>query len=243
MGTIYDAHGKKFNIPNATVQIHIYANGNIGETDPNFNVRMDANSHYEIQVPNNVYAVNAWAEMILNGNKVMIDLKPLDGKPSNINLPSAPGIVRDFALALTGEIPGGDPSTIQGYYGAKIWFGDGKYNFTSEGYWENLESRFPNSKVQFTFTPGGPLIDGTAGQTIRKEATTAELKTGKWFVDVPYGLYRVTSVLTTSTGQQQQLRLSILPNISTAGNSVDLTFPPDKSDPFGRPQKAQVALW
>src|SRR6476660_3529007 len=80
MGTIYDAHGKKFNTPNATVQIHIYANGNIGETDPNFNARMDANSHYEIQVPNNVYAVNGWAEMMLNGNKVMIDLKPLDGK-------------------------------------------------------------------------------------------------------------------------------------------------------------------
>lgn len=243
MGTIYDANGKRFNVPNASVQIHIYANGNIGETDPSFNAKMDGNSHYEISVPNNVYAVNAWAEMVLNGNKVMIDLKPLDGKPSNINLPSAPGIVRDFALQLTGEIPGGDPSTIQGYYGAKVWFGDGKYNFTSEGYWENLNSKYSNSKVQFTFTPSSPLIDGNPGQIIKTEATTEELKNGKWFVNIPFAVYRVTALLTTSSGQQKPLQLSIIPNISSSANSVDLTFPPDKSDPFGRPQKAQLALW
>jgi hypothetical protein len=243
MGTIYNAQGKKFNIPNAIVKIHIYANGNIGETDPLFNVKMDANSHYEIEVPNNVYAVNAWAEMSLNGSRVMIDLKPLDDKPSNINLPSAPGIVRDFALQLTGEIPGGDASTIQGYYGAKIWFGDGKYNFSSEGYWENLNSKYPNAKVQFTFTPGSPLIDGTPGQTITKEATTEELKNGKWFVNVPYALYKVSALLLPNAGRQQPLGLTIIPNISAPANSVDLTFPLDKSDPFGRPQKAQVAVW
>jgi hypothetical protein len=59
----------------------------------------------------------------------------------------------------------------------------------------------------------------------------------------PYPLYKVTATPLTSSGRQQPLGLRIIPNISTPANSVDLTFPLDKSDPFGRPQKAQVAVW
>jgi hypothetical protein len=242
-GTIYDAHGNKFKINGAGVTIHIYGNGDIGQSDPLFNVQMDANSHYEVQVPSNVYAVHARAYMQLNGKTVAIDLKPLDGKPDDINLPSDPGIVRDFALQLTGEIPGGDPATIQGYYGAKIWFGDGGYNFTSAGYWDNLSAKYPGAKVKFTLTPQSPLIDGTQAQTVQLDADIEDVKSGKWYVNVPYAVYRATALLITATGQQKPLSLSLIPNISTSNNYVDLSFPPDKSDPFGRPEKEQLAVW
>jgi len=242
-GTIYDAHGNKFHINGATVTIHIYSNGDIGQTDPLYNVQMDANSHYEVKVANNIYAVHARAYMQLNGKTVAIDLKPLDGKADDISLPSAPGIVRDFALQLTGEIPGGDPTTIQGYYGAKIWFGDGNYNFSYGGYWESLSNKYPNAKMQFLLSPVSKLIDGTTGQNIQLEANTEDIKTGKWFVNIPYAVYRVTAKLITAEGQQKTLELSALPNINTSSNSIDLSFPPDENDPFQRPGKEQIAVW
>lgn len=242
-GTIYDAHGNKFHIDGATVTIHIYGNGNIGQTDPLYNVQMDANSHYEVKVANNVYAVHARAYMQLNGKTVAIDLKPLDGKADDISLPSAPGIVRDFALQLTGEIPGGDPTTIQGYYGAKIWFGDGSYNFTYGGYWESLSNKYPNAKLQLLLSPLSKLIDGTTGQNIQLEANADDIKTGKWFVNIPYAHYRVTASLTTAEGQKMALQLSVLPNISSSSSYVDLSFPPDETDPFQRPRMEQIAVW
>src|SRR4051794_37015444 len=57
-GNIYDAHGHKFHIDGATAEVHIYGTGTIGETDPSYVAKMDVNGHYEIQVANNVYAVN-----------------------------------------------------------------------------------------------------------------------------------------------------------------------------------------
>ena len=242
-GTIYDAHGNKFHIDGATVTIHIYGNGNIGESDPLYNVQMDSNSHYEVKVPNNVYAVHARAYTQLGGKTVAIDLKPLDGKADNISLPSAPGIVRDFALQLTGEIPGGDPTTIQGYYGAKIWFGDGNYNFSPSGYWESFSIKYPGSKAQFVLTPLSKLIDGSTGQAIQLEATMDEIKTGKWFVNIPYAVYRVSARLITADGQQKALELTVPPNISSLSGTVDVSFPPHSSDPFQRPSKEQVAVF
>jgi hypothetical protein len=242
-GTVYDAHNHKFNVPGAEVIIHIYGNStSIGQSSPLYNVKMDASGHYEVQVANNVYAVHARAYVQLGGKTAAIELKPLDGKGDNIGLPSAPGIVRDFALQLTGEIPGGDPSTIQGYYGAKVWVGDGAYNFTSTGFWSNLAAKYPGAKVQLLFTPISPLIDGTTGENVVKEATVDDVKTGKWFVGIPYAVYRVYARLVASNGQTANLRVSSLPNTNSAA-SVDLSFPPDPSDPFQYPRKEQLAVW
>lgn len=242
-GTIYDAHGNKFHINGATVSVHIYANGNIGQTNPLYNLQMDATGHYEIEVPNNVYAVHARASMLLNGKRVCVDLKPLDGKGDGISLPSAPGIVRDFALQLTGQVPGGDPATIQGYYGGKVWLGDGSYNFTSYGYWNNLATKYPGATVRLALAPQSALIDGTTAQTINLAATAEEVKTGKWFVNIPLAVYNASAVLVLANGNQQALGLSEIPDVSTAYASVPLTFPPDAADAFGRPAKEQLALW
>lgn len=242
-GTVYDAQGHPLRIAGGTVAIHIYGNGAIGQTDPAYNLSVDAAGHYEIEVPNNVYAVHARAYLPLNGKKVCVDLKPLDGKPDNISLPSAPGVVRDFALQLTGEIPGGDPSTIQGYYGGKIWLGDGAYNFTSTGYWNHLAAKYPGATVRLTLAPQSALIDGTAGQTLTVSAPVEQVKTGKWFVNIPLAVYSASAVLLLANGTQQALGLSEIPNTGTAYASVPLTFPPDAGDAFGRPGKEQLAVW
>lgn len=242
-GTVFDAHGNRFNIPGGRAVIRIYGNStSIGQSSPLYEVKTDANGRYELQVPNNVYAVHGWAYLQLGSNTVAIDLKPLDGKPDSIALPSAPGIVRDFALQLTGEVAGGNPATIQGYYGAKVWVGDGAYNFTSDGYWTNLAAKYPGAQVQLLFMPLTPLIDGTKGENIAKLAPVEEVKTGKWFVGLPYAVYRVYARLVARNGQITNLRISALPD-TNPGASADLRFAPDPGDPFQRPGKEQLALW
>jgi hypothetical protein len=242
-GMIYDAHGKPFNIPGARAEANIYANGAIGQDDPSYIAKADAKGHYAVKVANNVYGVNATAYIPLNGQTVAIDLMPTDGKDGTIQFPSAPGVVRDFKLQLTGPIPGGDPSTIQGYYGAKIWFGDGYYNFNSygDGYWHNLSTKYPNAKVQFLLMPISPLIDGSKGENIAEEATVDDIKTGKWFVNVPLAAYRVYGRLITANGETINLTLSNVPNISSSSEYVDLSFAPENT--FGAPRKEQVAVW
>src|SRR4051812_28606351 len=80
MGTVYDANGNKFKIPGATVVVHVFGTGNIGESDPAYNIQMDENSHYESKVANGVYQFHGRAYIPLNGNKVCVDLQSLDGK-------------------------------------------------------------------------------------------------------------------------------------------------------------------
>jgi len=106
-----------------------------------------------------------------------------------------------------------------------------------------LSNQYPNSKLQFLLSPMSKLIDGTTGQNIQLEANVDDIKTGKWFVNIPYAVYRVTAKLITAEGQQKGLELSVLPNISSSTNYVDLTFPPDEADPFQRPVKEQIAVW
>src|SRR5215471_13703683 len=72
-GTIYDANGNKFHIPNSTVTVGVWGPGNIGDGDRMYNIAMDANSHYEQQVADGVYAFRTSALMPLNGNMVRID--------------------------------------------------------------------------------------------------------------------------------------------------------------------------
>src|SRR4051812_7185232 len=58
-GTIFDTKGNKFNIANSAVTVHVWGPGNIGDGDRAYNIAMDANSHYEQQVSDGIYAFHA----------------------------------------------------------------------------------------------------------------------------------------------------------------------------------------
>jgi hypothetical protein len=243
-GTVFDAQNNKFKIPGSNVIVHALGDiGSIGDPEAMYNISMDENSHYGTSVKSGLYVFHARAFMQLNDNKVCIDLAPVDGKSPDIAQASAPGITKDFKLQLTGLVPGGNPSEVEDYFGAHINFADGKYNFSTDGYWDNLATEHPGAKVVFTLTIASPLIDGTQGQSQQLESPVDGIASGKWFVNIPFAAYRVTAVLVEPDGSQRNLKLSFPSNINAHSDYLDLLFPPDRDDPDGHPSQPSMFVW
>jgi hypothetical protein len=81
------------------------------------------------------------------------------------------GAVRNFTWRVRGEIPGG------GYHGALA------YVYTNFEWPENYD----DSYVKLTFTPQGPLIDGSTGETLVLSPDGGQIN------DIPIGRYTVTA--------------------------------------------------
>ena len=248
-GTIYDANGNKFHVPGATVIVHALGEiGSIGDEDAAYNIPMDDNSHFEAQVKNGLYKLHARAFMQLNSRKVCIDVAPADGKPYDLEQASKPGIVKDYKLMLTGLAPGGDTHNVEDYYGAHIYLTNGAYNFSHEGYWNNLATAYPGAIVYFNLDIQSPLIDGSQGQSQQLQASVEDLKTGQWYINVPFAAYRVTAMLVTANGSQVPLKLNSIGYTGSDVNArydylIDLTFPPNSDDMDGHPIEPEMAIW
>jgi len=127
----------------------------------------------------------AYAEMNVtyNGQTYKIDLHP-----DNTEGFSQQGAVRNFQWKLTGK----KPLPLQGYYDATITIQETPASLL-----------FDRENIEWTFTPVGPLIDGSQGQTI-------VTKCGAPFTDdygkirVPIGRYNV-SAKHLPTGTQLKL--------------------------------------
>lgn len=94
------------------------------------------------------------------------------------------GAVRNFTLKISGERPGG------GYYGGTVW-----------PYFSSRSGNFDIERVEYTLTPIGPLIDGSAGQPLK--LMPDEQPT----VDVPIGRYKVTARYVPTDGPAQDMQL------------------------------------
>ena len=205
---------------------------------------MDENSHYESKVANGVYAYHVRAYMPLNGRKVCIDLAPTDGKGGNITFASAPGINRDFKLVLSGLGKDGDPGDANAYYGGHIWVGDGAGSFTSDGYWTNLKVKYPGAKVTFILTPQGACLDGSPAPSKEIDCSVEDLYSGKYLVNFPLALYRVSAILKTAEGEQKALKVTSVEEATGPHYEyIDETFPPDPDDADGHPIIPQIAVW
>ena len=65
-----------------------------------------------------------------------------------------------------------------------------------------------------------------------------------FYTGFPYAYYRLAAVLKTAQGVQKQLRLTFIPGVTGPHyDALDLTFPPDPSDPDGHPYNPYVAVW
>jgi len=243
-GEIFDANGHKFNISNSSVTVHAWGPGLIGESDRMYNIAMDSKAHYEAQVIDGLYAFHAYARMPLNGQIVMIDLESLDNISYSVQQASAPGIVKNFGLKLSGLKKEGDPNDANSYFGGHVSIADGAANFTSDGYWNNLAVNYPGAMISFILTPKGPCVDGSAAPTKQIDCSVEDLQQGRYLVDFPYAYYRLTAVLRTAQGAQKQLRLTFIPGATGPHyDALDLTFSPDPSDPDGHPYNPYVAVW
>ena len=240
-GTIRDAQGNPLHITGAKVVVTMWGVGANGD-DATYAARMDEHSHYEVKVSQGAYQMRARLYAPLNGNTICIDLVPLDSKPDNEMQESQPGIVRDYGLQLTGLIPGRDPNSVGSYAGAQLSLTDGARNFTDNGYWENIASRYPGASVHAVLTPKGPLVDGSQGEAVSLTCKVEDIQTTYYFWNFPLAAYELSGTLTTADGQQLPLLFSVIPNLNPA-TTVTLLYEPNKDDNDGHPVIPNIAVW
>lgn len=102
------------------------------------------------------------------------------------------GTVRNFRMQLSGKIP--DPSGYTAYFGSEVrlmWTGD----------YDAGKTVANGSKVTLTFTPDGPLIDGSRGRPFSVTGNHAN----PIIPDVPVGHYRVSATEVHADGRKTPL--------------------------------------
>jgi hypothetical protein len=132
----------------------------------------DADGYYRIDL--NGFHPSSWQgaayiETTFEGEYYMIRLEA-DNKQA---FAGVDGAIRNFTWRVSGEIFGG------GYHGALAFVYS---NFINE--WPE---NYDDSYVKLTFTPQGPLIDGSTGETLVLSPNGGEI------TDIPIGRYTVTA--------------------------------------------------
>ncbi|GGO38728.1 carboxypeptidase regulatory-like domain-containing protein [Deinococcus humi] len=110
------------------------------------------------------------------------------------------GAIRNFTLKTSGDRPDGH------YYGGTVWV----YGNYSNG-------DFKNRYVELTLTPDGPLLDGSAGETLKRFVD------GNTVADVPIGRYTVTARYLPEGGTPQNM-LVMRQDEDTFASSTTLMF-------------------
>lgn len=160
-GRVTDSHGS----PLAGIEVFAdntaYYNMNIyGVTDVNGNYRIDLGDI----IPSS-WRVGAYLKRAFQGETFEYSLHP----ENDAVFAGSTGAIRNLTWRLTGETPEG------GNYGGLV-------HVLDEGFSLDMDH------VELTIVPVGPLIDGSAGETI-----SGPLERGVEFVDVPVGNYRATA--------------------------------------------------
>lgn len=173
--------------------------------------RTGADGSYRIEgLPSVPYWVHAWTEVNFNSQRFCLRLGMADAAQYEAVNPSN-GAVRDFRWQLTGLIPD-DVSSDPLYFGGKVYL--------------DLTGDFTDSTLKLTFTPSGPLIDGSAASPLTR---TVSLTGGAQPVveDLPVANYTVTGTITQS-GTEQQLHIGLAPADTYDAQTVaaELAFKP-----------------
>ncbi len=167
VGRIKDTQGNP--MPNVMVYVDNPLQANAGSRGTS-----NLNGRYKLPLTTGSWRAYAYLEREYNGHTYRIDLHPdthdaFDGE----------GAVRNFNWHLTGEKPDGPGS----YYGGSV-----QLAFDPSGGHHDIHN------VDVTFTPVGPLIDGTAGQPLtRKSTDDPQGQSYSYITDVPIGRYRITA--------------------------------------------------
>jgi hypothetical protein len=223
LGDILTLDGKP--IPNAAVyRLTVWGITSAGEK-ATFGLDVDANGHFEQQVPDGLYKVEAKCIVKFGETRVPVDLVWLDDKKYGVVQPSDVGIVRDFRLVMGGLKPGEDPKGDGSYFGGVIDVHGPIYDVTRG----NLITRFPGSKVQFTLTPLGPLIDGSRIDPMTLDMDGAYASSHGKFRSVPLGAYRVTATLISKEGGKRPLQCARTYGVPFA-DSVDIVWESFRDD-------------
>lgn len=146
----------------------------------------NANGRYKVPVQTGSWRAYASLEREYNGRVYEIDLHP-----DTYDAFDGDGAVRNFEWKLTGEKPSGRNA----YYGGSV-----QLAFDPSSNHHNIHN------VDVTFTPVGPLIDGSAGQPLtRRSIDDPRHQSYSSITDMPIGRYRITAVY-RPTGEPLKVR-------------------------------------
>lgn len=168
-------------------------------------VNTGADGRYELQLVKDLgqWVAKGYILKTYNDRVYKINLDPEN--PDSFTDAEKP--VRNFQWKLTGHIP--DPS-LDLYYGGTIeLFRD-----------YNASDLRDNENIEFTFTPVGPLIDGSTGKTL---TLRAKKRYDNYITDVPIGRYKVTAIY-KPTGQALKVRDAYYENDYNYSPSVIVDF-------------------
>ncbi len=165
----------------------------------------DENGYYRIELGDitpSSWQVGAYIEREFEGQRLEFALHVED----DTVFAGVDGAIRNLEWRISGETLGG------GYYGGLV------YVYTSEVAIENYEFEY----FELTFTPDGPLIDGTTGETF-----AVRLENGSEIRGVPIGRYTVTARY--AEPGSEAIPLLIRPRFQeTYGTSATLVFEDDE---------------
>ena len=170
VGTITDTNGQPLSGVKVIIDNSIFFNSNLSSSS-------NAQGQYSIAISNGSWYAFAVYEKVYHNRKFKLYLHP--DKEEGF---TGEGAKRDFQWKLTGH----KAHPLSGYYGGLVTI-------------DNYPGVYIDAKeIEFTFTPEGPLIDGSVGATHVRKAVD-----GHQIQDIPIGQYRVHA---SYNGQRLRLR-------------------------------------
>ena len=137
------------------------------------------------------YESAAYKEVTYHGRKYCVRLAGETGAEYDAYNPRD-GVVLNWRWKMTGA----------SNYGDDVWGGTLKFEPVAQTTDDPIYVAH-DEELEVTFVPDGPLIDGSAGQTIVKTGTRQQA-----FADVPVGKYTVSAKLVGDNGAKTPLRLN-----------------------------------
>ena len=163
-------------------------------TDGVVQLRTDAQGRYVTpSLPDEPYNAYAWQQVDYRGHTFCVRLAAASTDQYAAFSPRD-GVIRNFKWQLTGVMP--DQNHEHANFGAEVRLMNGS--------WDGTHPLTRDSMVEVTLTPDGPLIDGSAGQTIVR---TVRFYDG-FLYDLPLGHYLVTAAEVLPDGTRMPLVLN-----------------------------------
>lgn len=227
-GVVRDEQGDP--VPGARIRIVGYTGNPTGlvGADHDDNVITDGSGAYRVQVPSGLYEINGEATVVFEGKSFVFYLHPADNNCDQQM--SAPGIIRDFVLRLTGlkKCSGDDvdPNNDFSYSGGAIVL-----------LYAQPRSLPDATQVTLVFTPSGQLADGSAGRPVTFTRTAGALQNTapgplegtQALPDIPLGRYQLSGYATLGNGTRQDVRFAP-PGTSTLAPSYTIDFQPRRTE-------------
>lgn len=198
-GKAVDTQGRP--ISRAKVWVQSTLNEAVSET------HTQADGTYKVTgLSNTTYRVMAWTEVDYEGKRYCLRLGMPNASDYDV-FSGREGAVRDFRWQLSGPIPSQPqiPRTHASFGGDVRFLGEGD---------------FTGKTMEVTFTPTGPLIDGSTGSVVTR---TVDINTDDVAYDIPIGKYTVTGVLVDGD-ERKPLRIGTTYQFSAEDQTESASF-------------------